>query len=236
MVSDKDLKKIAVVYSLVESLWCCYYIIFGYRTKFGNVREYMLYFDIYFGIECFLNSCSGVVLFSGMQKFRLPKEDLAENPPCYCITMYIEEPLLSLKLYIIWSVIAATICFTGSCALAYCQKYCPIPYNSMKDEAALKKSQHLHENSIFSSLVFYFIYAVFKALVLIVMWKFYYHHLRKVRNGQPLYTPYDHGHRGHQTQYSVEHQSLSKYLMPPARSPEAPATPNFHMSAANLTN
>ncbi|XP_064487848.1 uncharacterized protein LOC135400036 isoform X2 [Ornithodoros turicata] len=200
MVSDKDLKKIAVVYSLVESLWCCYYIIFGYRTKFGNVREYMLYFDIYFGIECFLNSCSGVVLFSGMQKFRLPKEDLAENPPCYCITMYIE------------------------------------PYNSMKDEAALKKSQHLHENSIFSSLVFYFIYAVFKALVLIVMWKFYYHHLRKVRNGQPLYTPYDHGHRGHQTQYSVEHQSLSKYLMPPARSPEAPATPNFHMSAANLTN
>ncbi|KAK8772990.1 hypothetical protein V5799_012480 [Amblyomma americanum] len=37
-----------------------------------------------------------------------------------------------------------------------------------------------------------------QALVLIVPCKFYCHHLRKVKNGQPLYTPYDHGaHRDH---------------------------------------
>ncbi|KAK8766322.1 hypothetical protein V5799_006897 [Amblyomma americanum] len=37
-----------------------------------------------------------------------------------------------------------------------------------------------------------------QSLVLIVLCKFYCHHLRKVKNGQPLYTPYDHGaHRDH---------------------------------------
>ncbi|KAH6920824.1 hypothetical protein HPB50_028188 [Hyalomma asiaticum] len=37
-----------------------------------------------------------------------------------------------------------------------------------------------------------------EALVLVVLCKFYCHHLRKVKEGQPLYTPYDHGaHREH---------------------------------------
>lgn len=35
---------------------------------FPQPAEYMLYFDVYFGTECLLNSIAGVVLFSGMQK------------------------------------------------------------------------------------------------------------------------------------------------------------------------
>ncbi|KAH6938574.1 hypothetical protein HPB50_010627 [Hyalomma asiaticum] len=58
--------------------------------------------------------------------------------------------------------------------------------------------KHGQDRSIFSSIVFYVIYAIFKALVLVVLCKFYCHHLRKVKEGQPLYTPYDHGaHREH---------------------------------------
>ncbi|XP_065301030.1 uncharacterized protein [Dermacentor albipictus] len=162
MVSDKDLKKIAVVYSLTQALLCCNYIIFGFRSKYGNVRSYMLYFDIYFGTECFLNSCTGVILFSGMQKFRVPKEELAENPTCHSITKFVD------------------------------------PGNKLKDDPVLKMHDKLRDRSIFSSIVFYVIYAIFKALVLVVLCKFYYHHRRKVKDGQPLYTPYDHGaHRDH---------------------------------------
>ncbi|XP_065301002.1 uncharacterized protein [Dermacentor albipictus] len=180
MVSDKDLKKIAVVYSLTQALLCCNYIIFGFRSKYGNVRSYMLYFDIYFGTECFLNSCTGVILFSGMQKFRVPKEELAENPTCHSITKFVDDPLESLRLFIAWAIVAAVLCFCGSVALSMVLKWGAI------------------DRSIFSSIVFYVIYAIFKALVLVVLCKFYYHHRRKVKDGQPLYTPYDHGaHRDH---------------------------------------
>ncbi|XP_077508659.1 uncharacterized protein LOC144120064 [Amblyomma americanum] len=198
MVSDKDLKKIAVVYSLTQALLCCYYIILGYRNKFGGIREYMLYFDIYFGTECFLNSCTGVILFSGMQKFRIPKEELAENPTCHCVTKFVDEPLESLRLFIAWAVVAAVLCFCGSVTLACVLKWGDIPSYNLKDDNVLRKHDKLRDTSIFSYVVFYFIYAVFKALVLIVLCKFYCHHLRKVKNGQPLYTPYDHGaHRDH---------------------------------------
>ncbi|KAL1477810.1 hypothetical protein MTO96_035460 [Rhipicephalus appendiculatus] len=189
MVSDKDLKKIAVVYSLAQALLCCNYIIFGYRSKYGNVRNYMLYFDIYFGTECFLNSCTGVILFSGMQKFRIPKEELAEKPTCHSITKFVDDPLESLRLFIAWAIVAAVLCFFGSVALSMVLKWGDIPGNKLKDDP---------DRSIFSSIVFYVIYAIFKALVLIVLCKFYCHHLRKVKEGQPLYTPYDHGaHREH---------------------------------------
>ncbi|EEC10237.1 hypothetical protein IscW_ISCW008372 [Ixodes scapularis] len=54
------------------------------------------------------------------------------------------------------------------------------------------------------------------SLVLIVLFKFYYHHLRKVKNGQPLYTPYDLGvHRQHRHMYaSPEKPFVSKFLIP----------------------
>ncbi|XP_049518778.1 uncharacterized protein LOC119441035 [Dermacentor silvarum] len=198
MVSDKDLKKIAVVYSLTQALLCCNYIIFGFRSKYGNVRNYMLYFDIYFGTECFLNSCTGVILFSGMQKFRLPKEELAENPTCHSITKFVDDPLESLRLFIAWAIVAAVLCFCGSVALSMVLKWGSIPGNKLKDDPVLKMHDKLRDRSIFSSIVFYVIYAIFKALVLVVLCKFYCHHRRKVKDGQPLYTPYDHGaHREH---------------------------------------
>ncbi|XP_065301034.1 uncharacterized protein [Dermacentor albipictus] len=158
----------------------------------------MLYFDIYFGTECFLNSCTGVILFSGMQKFRVPKEELAENPTCHSITKFVDDPLESLRLFIAWAIVAAVLCFCGSVALSMVLKWGAIPGNKLKDDPVLKMHDKLRDRSIFSSIVFYVIYAIFKALVLVVLCKFYYHHRRKVKDGQPLYTPYDHGaHRDH---------------------------------------
>ncbi|XP_065301011.1 uncharacterized protein [Dermacentor albipictus] len=162
MVSDKDLKKIAVVYSLTQALLCCNYIIFGFRSKYGNVRSYMLYFDIYFGTECFLNSCTGVILFSGMQKFRVPKEELAENPTCHSITKFVDDPLESLRLFIAWAIVAAVLCFCGSVALSMVLKWGAIPGNKLKDDPVLKMHDKLRDRSIFSSIVFYVIYAIFK--------------------------------------------------------------------------
>ncbi|XP_075722406.1 uncharacterized protein LOC142765391 [Rhipicephalus microplus] len=162
MVSDKDLKKIAVVYSLTQALLCCNYIIFGYRSKYGNVRNYMLYFDIFFGTECFLNSCTGVILFSGMQKFRLPKEELAEKPTCHSITKFVDDPLESLRLFIAWAIVAAVLCFCGSVALSMVLKWGDIPSNKLKDDPVLKMHDKLRDRSIFSSIVFYVIYAIFK--------------------------------------------------------------------------
>ncbi|KAG0415103.1 hypothetical protein HPB47_007716 [Ixodes persulcatus] len=108
-------------------------------------------------------------------------------------------------------------------------------------------------NSIFSSVVFFFIYAVFKrlgnvyhvttiiiivlSLVLIVLFKFYYHHLRKVKNGQPLYTPYDLGvHRQHRHMYaSPEKPFVSKFLIPSKHSAETtPAGPRHPTSGGSF--
>ncbi|KAH7966176.1 hypothetical protein HPB49_014139 [Dermacentor silvarum] len=96
------------------------------------------------------------------------------------IAVVYSDPLESLRLFIAWAIVAAVLCFCGSVALSMVLKWGSI------------------DRSIFSSIVFYVIYAIFKALVLVVLCKFYCHHRRKVKDGQPLYTPYDHGaHREH---------------------------------------
>lgn len=65
-----------------------------------------------------------------------------------------------------------------------------------------------------------------QALMLIVLCKFYYHHLRKVKAGQPLYTPYDHGmHREHHGMFPTERPSVSKFLLPTTHSSEIADTP-----------
>nr|XP_050042823.2 uncharacterized protein LOC126540064 [Dermacentor andersoni] len=110
---------------------------------FSLLADYMLYFDIYFGTECFLNSCTGVILFSGMQKFRVPKEELAENPTCHSITKFVDDPLESLRLFIAWAIVAAVLCFCGSVALSMVLKWGAIPGNKLKDDPVLKMHDKL---------------------------------------------------------------------------------------------
>ncbi|KAL3257994.1 hypothetical protein MRX96_016758 [Rhipicephalus microplus] len=79
-------------------------------------------------------------------------------------------------------------------------------------------------------------------LVLIVLCKFYCHHLRKVKEGQPLYTPYDHGaHREHHRVFAPQphhERTLSvgmRHVAVPSTSAEATVAVSSPKRADSLT-